>query len=59
MENTTTSPYTCTRCNKLTAEPIFPVTRQFGQYFRKDESILCWDCLKADSNYVRDFGRLP
>ena len=60
MEITTSStPYTCARCNRLTAEPILPITRNVGQYFRKDERVLCWDCLQVDSNYVRDFGRLP
>ena len=59
MEKTTSNPNTCARCKHLTPEPIYPVTHHLGQYFKKDEIVLCWDCMRADSNYVRDFGRLP
>ena len=56
MKKTISNPNTCARCKQLTPKPIYPVTRHFGQYFKKDESVLCWDCMRADSNYVRDFG---
>ena len=49
---------TCSRCERYVPSGSVNI-ELVRRYMRPKETALCVKCLNKDSNYIRDYGRLP